>query len=128
MNGTFQSKLSNSKQNKLDENEVKSTADMLAEDTEIVTKYQLDDPDVISIDELREDGFSAGNLLVEDTVSLELADSQSISGHMSDPDSDNDILANAQDMGIAIDEDEENPVELNIAADVDKAERTHWEQ
>ena len=50
------------------------------------------------------------------------------SGSTPDPESDDDVLANAHDMGIALGEDEEHPKELNIADDIDKAEeyqRTH---
>lgn len=50
------------------------------------------------------------------------------SGSAPDPASDDDVTQAAQDMGIGLDADPEHPQELNIAADIDKAEeyqRTH---
>lgn len=53
---------------------------------------------------------------------------QEISGDMPDPASDDDTLENAHKAGIALNEDEEHPQELDIGGDIDKAEeykRTH---
>lgn len=52
----------------------------------------------------------------------------SVSGSTPDLESDDDVLQNAHQMGIAQDADLEHPKELNIAKDVDDAEefqRTH---
>lgn len=45
------------------------------------------------------------------------------SGSASSPDSDNDTLLNEQQVGLHIDEDEEHPQPVDIAAEVEKAER-----
>ena len=53
---------------------------------------------------------------------------ESVSGSMPDLESDDDTLQNAHQMGIAPNADLENPQELNIAKDMDNAEkyrRTH---
>jgi hypothetical protein len=53
---------------------------------------------------------------------------QSVSGDMPDPSTDDDALNNAHDMGIALEEDPENPKELDIGSDIDEAEeyqKTH---
>lgn len=52
-----------------------------------------------------------------------------VSGSTPDPSSDDDVLQNAHQMGIAPDADLRNPKELNIAKDVRAAERsrrTRW--
>ena len=49
---------------------------------------------------------------------------QSISGDMPHPESDDDTLLNSHQVGLRLDEDYENPQPLNIAADVDAAERS----
>ncbi len=48
---------------------------------------------------------------------------ETISGHMSDIESDDVTLKNAQDVGFQLDEEEEHPKPLSIARDIDKAER-----
>jgi hypothetical protein len=50
---------------------------------------------------------------------------QSVSGTTPEPEADDDTLANAQAMGTQLEEDEEHPQELNLAADIDKAEEYH---
>jgi hypothetical protein len=52
-------------------------------------------------------------------------DEQSVSGATPDLESDDDTLANAQAAGTQLDETEENPKELDIGSDVDKAEEYH---
>jgi len=47
-------------------------------------------------------------------------DEHSISG--TTPESDDDTLQNAQDMGQQLEEDVEHPQEIDIARDIDKAE------
>lgn len=47
---------------------------------------------------------------------------QSISGDMPLPGSDDDVLENAHDVGIGLDEDSEHPQELDIGSDIDKSE------
>jgi len=54
--------------------------------------------------------------------------SQSVSGSNASPGSDDDVLENAHQIGIATDADLENPKPLNLAKDVADAEeyrRTH---
>lgn len=52
---------------------------------------------------------------------------QSISGDMPDPESDDDMLLASQQVGLRLNEDEDNPQPLNIAQDVADAERWHQE-
>lgn len=52
---------------------------------------------------------------------------QSVSGNMPDPESDDDVLKNAHDVGLALGEDEEHPKPLDIGKDVNKAEKFHRE-
>lgn len=47
---------------------------------------------------------------------------QSISGSAPDPESDDDTLENAQNVGEQIDEDPEHPKELDLGGDIDKGE------
>ncbi len=70
--------------------------------------------------------------LQNETLNSAYADSvkseQDISGTTSDPASDDDTLKSAQKMGLAQNEDEEHPQELNIGEDIDKSEeyqKTH---
>ncbi len=49
--------------------------------------------------------------------------SDSISGSTPDPESDDDVLQNAHRVGIAPNADLENPQELNLAQDIDNAEK-----
>lgn len=57
------------------------------------------------------------------TASPDEIDEQSISGSAPDPDSDDDTLQNAQMMGQQLEEDTENPEELDLARDINKAEK-----
>lgn len=53
---------------------------------------------------------------------------QAVSGSTPDPESDDETLINAKDMGLALNEDEEHPQELGLGRDVDKSEeyqKTH---
>jgi hypothetical protein len=59
----------------------------------------------------------------DDDVPPHTAGEQAVSGHMPHPESNADVLKVSQDVGLRLDEDEENPQELNIAADVAAAER-----
>lgn len=52
---------------------------------------------------------------------------QSVSGDMPSPESDDDTLANAQQVGSQVDEDTEHPEEVDIARDIDEAEEWHRE-
>lgn len=51
-----------------------------------------------------------------------VAGEQLVSGDMTDPESDDDTLLNSHQVGLRLDEDYDNPKELNIAADVAAAE------
>lgn len=48
---------------------------------------------------------------------------ESVSGSMPDPESDDDTLENAWKMGLYTGDDEEHPQELNIAHEMEKAEK-----
>jgi len=64
----------------------------------------------------------------QSTMSPGQRGSNSVSGSTPDPESDDDVLENAHQVGIAPDADLENPTELNIAKDVAESEeylRTH---
>ncbi len=67
------------------------------------------------------------DLATEDTdetaVPPGVAGEQSVSGDTPDPESDDDVLLNAQQVGLHVDEDEETPEELNIAEEVEAAEK-----
>lgn len=68
------------------------------------------------------------NETLKEAYSPAVEGEQSISGDMPDPSSDDDVLQNAQNMGVAVGEDTEHPQTLDIAGDMDKAEeyqRTH---
>ncbi len=60
----------------------------------------------------------------DDLVSIppSIAGEESISVDMPDPESDDDMLANAHAVGTQLDEDYEHPEEVDIARDVDAAE------
>lgn len=47
---------------------------------------------------------------------------QFVSGEMPDTESDDDMLENSHQVGLRLDEDYDNPKELNIAADIAAAE------
>ena len=49
--------------------------------------------------------------------------SYTVSGSTPDPESDDDVLQNAHDMGIAPDADLEHPKELDLEKDVEKANK-----
>lgn len=49
---------------------------------------------------------------------------ESISGDTPNPDSDDDTLENAHAVGEQLDEDEEHPKPIDIARDIDNAERS----
>lgn len=66
-----------------------------------------------------------GNETLDEENSPSVKGEQSVSGDMTDPASDDDVLKNAHDVGIALDEDSENPQELDIAEDVEEAEEAH---
>lgn len=72
--------------------------------------------DIDDIDENQVDPTS-------DWKSPNLQDEEDISGSAPSPDSDDDVLENAADMGIGID-DQERVRELNIANDVELAEKS----
>lgn len=60
--------------------------------------------------------------------SPELLDEEWAGGSEPDPESDDDTLELAHSMGLQVDEDEEHPMPVNIARDIDAAEkyiRTH---
>lgn len=71
---------------------------------------------------------SMNDEVLENAPSPSETGEQSLSGDMPNPEADDDVLQNAKDMGIALDEDSQNPKELDIGGDLDKAEeyqKTH---
>lgn len=50
---------------------------------------------------------------------------QATSGHMPNPESDDDMLESSHQMGMRLDEDDENPQPLNLAREIEKAEQAH---
>lgn len=61
----------------------------------------------------------------ESPLSPAEADELGVSGTTPDPESDDNMLDNAQDVGLYTDSNEEEPVELNIADQIEKAEKYH---
>lgn len=57
------------------------------------------------------------------TLSPQNQDEASCSGHMTDLESDDNMLDNVHEMGLYLSVDEEHPKELNIAKEIDKAEK-----
>lgn len=53
--------------------------------------------------------------------------SQAVSGHMPDPESDDDVTAAAHQVGLHLDESYEEPHELDIGAEINDAEKAHRE-
>lgn len=76
-------------------------------------------------DELIEE--STGNDTLNEATPPESRDQQSASGTTPDPESDDDVLLMSQQVGLRVDEDEENPQELDIAKQIEEAERAHRE-
>lgn len=61
----------------------------------------------------------------DDTQSPSVLGDQTVSGENPDPESDDDTLQNVHDVGLGLDEDYDNPQPLDIAKDVEEAERAH---
>lgn len=59
----------------------------------------------------------------DEATPVSVRSEQKVSGDMPHPESDDNALDNAHDVGIAPDADEEHPKPLNIAGDVAKAEK-----
>lgn len=82
-------------------------------------------PDIISLEELERQELPE----TDHTLSPEREDEMSVSGSMPDPESDDDLLSNAHQMGIGRGETfNSQPQELNIAKDLDSNEdytKTH---
>lgn len=79
---------------------------------------QADDPKIISLEELLEEEKPKSTPL-----SPERLGEQSVSGHMPDPESDDDTLKNAHQMGLQRGETYDNAKDLNISRDVDSNEK-----
>ncbi len=76
-------------------------------------------PDVISLDQLEQEEKPKKSF-----ASPQMEDEQSVSGSMPDPESDDDVLANANTMGLQRGETFNSlPQELNIAHDLDSNEK-----
>lgn len=73
-----------------------------------------DDLDVISLEELEQEEKPKSTPL-----SPERLDEQSVSGSMPDPESDDDTLKNAHQMGLQRGETYDNAKDLDISRDVD---------
>lgn len=97
--------------------QAKLSSDDKANENEVITTPLDQQPDISALTE--ED--ASGNETL-DHASPATSGEQSISGDMPDPASDNDTLANAQAVGMQLDEDTEHPQEIDIARDIDLAE------
>jgi hypothetical protein len=84
--------------------------------------------DTISLDDRVDKGtfFQDKNQFDEEVSTATTSPAQrggnAVSGSQPDVESDDDVLENAHQVGIAVNEDLENPTELNIAQDVQDAE------
>ncbi|GEM_PF-6738239 len=76
-------------------------------------------------DTAAEDEAEEAELDNQGTETVEDRDENDISGTTPDPESDDDVLENAHQVGVGLDEDLENPEELDISKDVERAERYH---
>ena len=76
-------------------------------------------------DTAAEDESEQAELDNQGTATIEDRDEVDISGTTPDPESDDDVLENAHQVGVGLDEDLENPEELDISKDVERAERYH---
>lgn len=61
----------------------------------------------------------------EDSASYDIPSEQWMSGDMPDPESDDNMLDASHRVGLRLEEDEENPQPMDIAADVAVAEKAH---
>lgn len=88
------------------------------------------DTQVVSMDQYNEVGNVVHEASSEDTIDLKspaVTGEESISGSAPDPESDDDLLANAHAVGQQLGEDLEHPQEVDIARDIDAAEKHHRE-
>lgn len=77
------------------------------------------------LDTLEEDVNQLERAENTSTDSTAMRGTASVSGSDPDPSSDDDVLQNAHQVGIAPDADIDNPTELDIAKDVEEAEEYH---
>lgn len=76
------------------------------------------DPDIISLEELeREEKPKSG------FTTPQLEGEESVSGSMPDPESDDDVLQNAHDMGLQRGETYDNAEIVDLARDIDANEK-----
>jgi len=94
------------------------------------------DPQAIPLSKLISDKPLSGMVSIDTTgenfeivgeKSPEIVGEESVSGSEPDPESDDDLLANAQAVGEQLGEDPEHPEEIDIARDIDAAEKAHQE-
>lgn len=85
------------------------------------------DPNALKRNEVGNDtpGFSGVNTESAPYTQPENIGEQEVSGSTTDPASDDDTLANAQAVGTQLDENSENPQEVDLGNDIDKAEEYH---
>lgn len=69
--------------------------------------------------------MSTGNKTLDEGLPPHVTGEQGVNATNPDPASDDDTLANAHNVGLRLDEDEEHPQELDIGSDIDKAEEYH---
>lgn len=93
----------------LDDKDDDETGDLLTANDPVVREKMVSTK-AISLEELEalEDSSDEGG--------------ESVSGEMADVDSDDDLLLNSHAVGLRLDEDEDNPQPLDIAADIAAAE------
>lgn len=68
------------------------------------------------------DSMPTGNKTLDEASPPHVTGEQGLNATNPDPASDDDTLANAHNVGLRLDEDEEHPQELDIGSDIDKAE------
>lgn len=81
----------------------------------------------ISLDELIEEENTTGFVDEQGQVvpTPQNIDERSVSGHMPDPNSDDDIDEVAHKVGLHTDERDEEPEELDLAQEISEAEKAH---
>lgn len=100
---------------------MKQANDIASDDTSIIYDPLTGLP--VSSDAKEQQNQQTGEASSLNSTSPSVQGEQSVSGDMPDPESDDDTLVNAQQVGTQLEEDSENPKELNIGADIDKAEQ-----
>lgn len=104
-----------------------SVTDMIQSTNEAEESSDTYDSTALKRNEVGNDtpGFSGVNTESAPYTQPENIGEQEVSGSTTDPASDDDTLANAQAVGTQLDETADNPQELDVGEDIDKAEEYH---